>query len=66
MKLEYLYVDGYKGLKELSIYFKEQSSPVSIDFLTSRNGSGKSSVIEALGLIFTRIMQDELPGFHSK
>lgn len=64
MKLEYLYVDGYKGLKELSIYFKEQSSPVSIDFLIGRNGSGKSSVIEALGLIFTRIMQDELPGFH--
>ncbi|MDY3919105.1 MAG: AAA family ATPase [Candidatus Limivivens sp.] len=63
MKLEYFYVDGYKGLKKLSIQFKEQSSPAAIDFLIGANGSGKSSMLEALGLIFTRIMQDELPGF---
>lgn len=63
MKLEYLYLDGYKGLKDLSIRFKEQSSPAAIDFLIGRNGSGKSSVLEAVGLIFTRIMQNELPGF---
>lgn len=63
MKLEYLYVDGYKGLKKLAIDFKEQSSLVTIDFLIGRNGSGKSSVLEAIGLIFTRVMQDELPGF---
>lgn len=63
MKLEYIYLDGYKGLKDLSIRFKEQSSPAAIDFLIGRNGSGKSSVLEAIGLIFTRIMQNELPGF---
>ncbi|MBD5393029.1 MAG: AAA family ATPase [Lachnospiraceae bacterium] len=63
MKLEYIYLDGYKGLKDLSIQFKEQSSPEAIDFLIGRNGSGKSSVLEAIGLIFTRIMQNELPGF---
>ena len=63
MKLEYIYLDGYKGLKDLSIRFREQSSPSAIDFLIGRNGSGKSSVLEAIGLIFTRIMQNELPGF---
>lgn len=63
MKLEYLYIDGYKGLKGLELRFKEQHSPVAVDFLVGKNGSGKSSVLEALGLIFTRIMQNELPGF---
>lgn len=63
MKLEYLYVKGYKGLKELSVTFKEQLPTAAIDFLIGRNGSGKSSLLEAVGLIFTRIMQDELPGF---
>ena len=36
---------------------------VPVDFLIGCNGSGKSSVLEAVGLIFTRIMQNELPGF---
>lgn len=63
MKLEYLYLDGYKGLRNLKIHFKEQSAPVAVNFLIGRNGSGKSRVLEAIGLIFTRIMQEELPGF---
>ena len=63
MKLEYLYIDGYKGLKRLKLQFKEQTGVVPVDFLIGCNGSGKSSVLEALGLIFTRIMQNELPGF---
>ena len=63
MKLEYLYIDGYKGLKRLKVQFKEQTGVVPVDFLIGCNGSGKSSVLEAVGLIFTRIMQNELPGF---
>ena len=62
MKLEYLYIDGYKGLKRLKLQFKE-TGVVPVDFLIGCNGSGKSSVLEAVGLIFTRIMQNELPGF---
>ena len=63
MKLEYLYIDGYKGLKRLKLQFKEQTGAVPVDFLIGCNGSGKSSVLEAVGLIFTRIMQNELPDF---
>lgn len=63
MKLEYLAIDGYKNLKNLEIHFQKQSSTTAIDFLIGRNGSGKSSVLEAIGLIFTRIMQNETPGF---
>ena len=66
MKLEYLYLDGYKGLKDISLYFQKQEFPASINFLIGKNGSGKSSLLEALGLIFTRIMQEEVPGFDFK
>ena len=31
-----------------------------------KNGSGKSAAIEAISLIFTRILQDETPGFRFK
>ena len=61
MKLEYLYIDGYKGLKRLKLQFKEQTGVVPVDFLIGCNGSGKSSVLEAVGLFFTRIMQNESP-----
>lgn len=47
MKLEYLYIDGYKGLKRLKLQFKEQTGVVPVDFLIGCNGSGKSSVLEA-------------------
>ncbi len=33
MKLEYLYLDGYKGLKDISLYFQKQEFPASINFL---------------------------------
>ena len=48
MKLEYLYIDGYKGLKRLKLQFKEQTGAVPVDFLIGCNGSGKSSVLEAV------------------
>lgn len=56
MKLEYLYLDGYKSLKKVSLSFKEQESSASVNFLIGQNGSGKSSLLEAIGLIFSRIM----------
>lgn len=66
MKLEYLYLDGYKSLKKVSLSFKEQESSASVNFLIGQNGSGKSSLLEAIGLIFSRIMQEEVPGFEFK
>ena len=51
MKLEYLYIDGYKGLKRLKLQFKEQTGVVPVDFLIGCNGSGKSSVLEAVGFL---------------
>lgn len=63
MKLDYLYLDGYKGLKNFSVDFKEQPAKVAIHFLIGRNGSGKSTLLEAIGLIFTRMFQGEVPGF---
>lgn len=33
MKLEYLYLDGYKSLKKVSLSFKEQESSASVNFL---------------------------------
>lgn len=66
MKIEYLYLDGYKGLKNFSVSFREQQQDVSLNLLIGRNGSGKSTLLEAVGLIFTRVMQNELPGFDFK
>lgn len=63
MKLEYLYLDKYKGLRNVRLYFQQQNTPVSINFLIGKNGSGKSSLLEAIGMIFTRILQGETPGF---
>lgn len=55
MKLEYLYLDGYKSLKKVSLSFKEQESSASVNFLIGQNGSGKSSLLEAVGLIFQEL-----------
>lgn len=54
MKLEYLYLDGYKSLKKVSLSFKEQESSAFVNFLIGQNGSGKSSLLEAIGLIFSK------------
>ena len=49
MKLEYLYLDGYKSLKKVSLSFKKQESSAFVNFLIGQNGSGKSSLLEAIG-----------------
>ncbi|MBK5458952.1 AAA family ATPase [Peribacillus sp. TH27] len=66
MRLKYVYIKNYKIIKEMKIEFDKQNdliSPVSLKFFVGGNGSGKSSFFEAIGLIFTRVLQDETPGF---
>ena len=50
MKLEYVYLNGYKNLNELEIYFEEDST---VNSIIGNNGSGKSNVLEALSIIFS-------------
>lgn len=66
MKILYLRICGYKSLKDIEINFKEQNEPAAVQFFIGENGSGKSTILEAIGLIFTRIMQETTPGFYFK
>ena len=54
MKLEYLYIDGYKGLKRLKLQFKGSRRGGLYPWIFSLAAmvQGKSSVLEAVGLIF--------------
>lgn len=49
MKINYLYLDGYKNLKNLEIFFEEDSV---VNAIIGNNGSGKSNVLEALAMVF--------------
>lgn len=66
MRLERVRIQNYKCLQDAAVDF---SSPANEDdrfsaqFLVGLNGSGKSCFLEALGLIFTQVMQGEVPGF---
>lgn len=50
MKLEYVFLNGYKNLNELEIYFEEGST---VNSIIGNNGSGKSNILEALSIIFS-------------
>jgi predicted ATPase len=63
MKLQKLCINGYKKLRNVHIDFTAGEGPLSAHFFVGKNGSGKSSILEALGLLFTRVMHGELPGF---
>ena len=53
MKLEYLYIDGYKGLKRLKLQFEgADRGGCTVDFLIGCNGSEKVSVLEGSGTYF--------------
>lgn len=66
MKLQKVYINKYKHLHEFEMIFNDHDGELGnadIKFFIGKNGSGKSAFMEALGLIFTRVLQDESPGF---
>ncbi|WP_374187310.1 AAA family ATPase [Priestia aryabhattai] len=66
MEIHEILIKNYKQLQDFQLKLSSTNSklsPLSLRFLVGENGSGKSSLIEAIGLIFTRAMHDESPGF---
>lgn len=66
MEIHKITISHYKQLRNFQLAFSANDrslSELAIKFLIGENGSGKSSLIEAIGLIFTRALHDESPGF---
>ncbi len=69
MKLIQIKIDGYKHLKNTCVDFNNRPDGelfydgIPIRFFIGLNGSGKSVFLEAICLLFSRIVQDEVPGF---
>lgn len=66
MQLERVRIQNYKCLRDVTAEFRSPAGEEDAFFahlLVGVNGSGKSCFLEALGLIFTRMMQGEVPGF---
>ena len=72
MKLIRVWIDGYKHLKNTCVSFNEVSSEdvfkdaLPIRFFIGLNGSGKSVFLEAICFLFSRVAQNEVPGFNFK
>lgn len=60
MKINYIFIDGYKNLNELELTFVQGST---VNALIGNNGSGKSNVIEALTRVFTSVYNDSTVDF---
>jgi len=60
MKINYIYIDGYKNLNNLELSFDDNST---VNALIGNNGSGKSNVIEALTRVFTSVYNDSTVDF---
>ena len=60
MKISYIYIDGYKNLKDIEIYLDEGSV---VNALIGNNGSGKSNVLEAVATVFAATYNDQPVGF---
>ena len=56
MKINYIYLDGYKNLNKLELEFEDDSC---VNALIGNNGSGKSNILEALTIIFTALYNDQ-------
>lgn len=56
MKISGLKISGYKNLKNLEMDFEKDASLIA---LIGENGSGKSNVLEALAIIFSRLSMEE-------
>lgn len=65
MRLLRVALKNYKHLKQIDLAVSESGGRENFPafFCIGLNGSGKSAFLEALALIFSRISQDELPGF---
>ncbi|MFR1882920.1 hypothetical protein [Blautia sp.] len=63
MRLTHIRICGYKHLKKIEFNMSQSSEEVPVDFCVGLNGTGKSAFLEAVALIFSRITQNELPGF---
>ena len=56
MRIDWLWIDQYKNLKDLTINFDQDDL---ITVLIGRNGTGKSNVLEALTIIFRDLIMGE-------
>lgn len=54
MRLQELYIKDYKVLQDFTLQFDEQSA---VSVLIGENGSGKTTVVECLTLIFTELFR---------
>jgi Predicted ATPase len=69
MKLMHVWINGYKHLKDTHVSFNKTPSEgifkdaLPLRFFIGLNGSGKSVFLEALCLLFSRVVQNEVPGF---
>ncbi|WP_454861684.1 AAA family ATPase [Peribacillus frigoritolerans] len=67
MRLKSIYIEKYKQIKNFTINFNNIEQSVGKEpfrFFIGKNGAGKTSLLEGIGLIFTRVLQDETPGFN--
>lgn len=61
MRIDWLWLDNYKNLSDLTINFSQDHL---ITVLIGRNGTGKSNVLEALTIIFRDLlMAERIPSF---
>lgn len=69
MELIKIQIDGYKHLKNTCVNFNEPDSgnlfeeELPVRFFIGLNGSGKSVFLEGICFLFSRIVQNETPGF---
>lgn len=69
MRLIKIQIDGYKHLKNTCVNFNQTDSAnifqeeIPVRFFIGLNGSGKSVFLEAICYLFSRIVQNEAPGF---
>ncbi len=66
MRLDRLRLLGFRGLEDVTIHFPDpvlDYKGADVRFFVGRNGSGKSSALEALALIFSHLAAGAHPGF---
>jgi energy-coupling factor transporter ATP-binding protein EcfA2 len=66
MRLRRLRLRGFRGLEDVTIHFPDpvlDYNGADVRFFVGRNGSGKSTALEALALIFSHLAADAHPGF---